>query len=487
MFVTLFSRGTHKIPNIYRTFIFYTRLLTETFTLNTNNLQFKDLQLIAPILKALEATGYTSPTPIQAQAIPVILEQKDVLGCAQTGTGKTAAFAIPMLQLLSTEQVKKKPRPIRALILTPTRELAIQIEENFVQYAKDLPIKSLVIFGGVGAQPQKDALRTGVDVLIATPGRLLDLYNQRCLSLRQLEFFVLDEADRMLDMGFIHDVRKVIQLLPEKRQTLFFSATMPPEIQKLADSILVNPVKIEVTPESSTAEKINQSVYFVEKSDKKHLLLHLIKEQNLPRVLVFSRTKHGADRIAKDLSKNGISAEAIHGNKSQGARQKALQGFKERKLRVLVATDIAARGIDIDDLANVVNYDLPNIPESYVHRIGRTGRAGKDGTAVSFCDDEEFAYLKDIEKSIRLSIPVVTDHPYAKNPQPKAFTKSATKKNNNSSAHGNRRGAQNSTNSERSRNFSKNTSSKPNSGERRFSRDKKAVSTKPNFWTKREE
>lgn len=376
-------------------------------------MHFKDLNLIAPILNALDATGYTSPTPIQEQAIPVILDKKDVLGCAQTGTGKTAAFAIPMLQLLSKTPPRKANRPIRVLVLTPTRELAIQIEENFTRYASELPIRNLVIFGGVGAQPQKDALKKGVDVLIATPGRLLDLYNQRFISLKELEYFVLDEADRMLDMGFIHDVKKIIALLPEKRQTLFFSATMPPEIQKLADSILRNPVKIEVTPESTTAEKINQIVYFVEKNNKKHLLQHILNEKEIARVLVFSRTKHGADKIAKDLVKNGISAEAIHGNKSQGARQRALSGFKDKKLRALIATDIAARGIDIDDLAFVINYDLPNVPESYVHRIGRTGRAGKDGTAISFCDDEEYEYLRDIEKTIRVSIPVETEHPFA--------------------------------------------------------------------------
>lgn len=378
-------------------------------------MQFKDLNLIAPILNALDATGYTTPTPIQQEAIPVILDKRDVLGCAQTGTGKTAAFAIPILQLLSTSKphAGKSHKPIKVLVLTPTRELAIQIEENFNQYAQELPIQNLVIFGGVGAQPQKDALRKGVDVLIATPGRFLDLYNQKYISLKNLDFFVLDEADRMLDMGFIHDVKKIVALLPHKRQTLFFSATMPTEIQKLADSLLHNPIKIEVTPESTTAEKINQSVYFVEKNEKKLLLLHILEQRNIDRVLIFSRTKHGADKIAKDLVKNGIAAEAIHGNKSQGARQRALSGFKDKKIKALVATDIAARGIDIDNLAFVINYDLPNIPESYVHRIGRTGRAGKDGTAVSFCDYDEYPYLKDIEKTIRIEIPVITEHPYA--------------------------------------------------------------------------
>jgi ATP-dependent RNA helicase RhlE len=376
-------------------------------------LQFQDLKLIAPILKALEAVGYTTPTPIQEQAIPIIFRKNDLLGCAQTGTGKTAAFAIPILQMLSYSKVKTAKKNIRALVLTPTRELAIQIEENFNQYSKDLPLKSLVVFGGVGQQPQRDALKRGVDVLIATPGRLLDLYGQGYIDLKHLEFFVLDEADRMLDMGFIHDVKKLIKIIPEKRQTLFFSATMPPEIQKLANHILVDPIKVEVTPESTTAEKIQQEVYYVKKNDKKDLLIHVLKEKNINHVLVFSKTKHGADRIVKDLAKKNIQSAAIHGNKSQSARQNALKNFKDRTLRVLVATDIAARGIDIDELAFVINYDLPNIPESYVHRIGRTGRAGKDGQAISFCDEEEYAFLLDIQKSIRMEIPLVEKHPYA--------------------------------------------------------------------------
>lgn len=376
-------------------------------------MQFQDLKLIAPILKALDAVGYTTPTPIQEQAIPIIFRKNDLLGCAQTGTGKTAAFAIPILQMLSYSKVKTAKKNIRALVLTPTRELAIQIEENFNQYSKDLPLKNLVIFGGVGQQPQRDALKRGIDVLIATPGRLLDLYGQGYIDLKHLEFFVLDEADRMLDMGFIHDVKKLIKIIPEKRQTLFFSATMPPEIQKLANHILTDPIKIEVTPESTTAEKIQQEVYYVKKNDKKDLLIHILKEKNINHVLVFSKTKHGADRIVKDLAKKNIQAAAIHGNKSQSARQNALKNFKDRTLRVLVATDIAARGIDIDELAFVINYDLPNIPESYVHRIGRTGRAGKDGQAISFCDEEEYAFLLDIQKSIRMEIPLVEKHPYA--------------------------------------------------------------------------
>ncbi|GEM66231.1 DEAD/DEAH box family ATP-dependent RNA helicase [Sphingobacterium faecium NBRC 15299] len=409
-------------------------------------MQFQDLKLIAPILKALDAVGYTTPTPIQEQAIPIIFRKNDLLGCAQTGTGKTAAFAIPILQMLSYSKVKTAKKNIRALVLTPTRELAIQIEENFNQYSKDLPLKSLVVFGGVGQQPQRDALKRGVDVLIATPGRLLDLYGQGYIDLKHLEFFVLDEADRMLDMGFIHDVKKLIKIIPEKRQTLFFSATMPPEIQKLANHILVDPIKVEVTPESTTAEKIQQEVYYVKKNDKKDLLIHILKEKNINHVLVFSKTKHGADRIVKDLAKKNIQSAAIHGNKSQSARQNALKSFKDRTLRVLVATDIAARGIDIDELAFVINYDLPNIPESYVHRIGRTGRAGKDGQAISFCDEEEYAFLLDIQKSIRMDIPLVEKHPYALHisgvapKKPAAAKKSgrpaSTSRNGQSSNHG---------------------------------------------------
>lgn len=375
---------------------------------------FSELNLIAPILKALETEGYTQPTPIQEQSIPSILQQRDLLGCAQTGTGKTAAFAIPMLQLLSQQHTNTKgPRSIKALILTPTRELAIQIEESFKAYGRNLALKHLVIFGGVGQKAQTDALQRGVDILVATPGRLLDLMNQGFVNLRDIEIFVLDEADRMLDMGFIHDVKKVIAKLPAKRQTLFFSATMPTEIQKLSETILTNPVKVEVTPVSSTAEKIQQAVYFVEKQDKKNLLIHLLKDKTIETVLVFTRTKHGADKVVKDLMKINIKAEAIHGNKSQNARQRALTNFKARTTRVLVATDIAARGIDVDELAHVINYELPNIPETYVHRIGRTGRAGLSGVAYSFCDGEEKEFLDDIEKLIGLKIPVTEDHPYA--------------------------------------------------------------------------
>ncbi len=376
-------------------------------------MSFIELNLITPLLKALEEEGYHRPTPIQEQAIPSILAQRDLLGCAQTGTGKTAAFALPILQLLEEPHRNQRRSPhIRALILTPTRELAIQIDDSFKAYGRHLSLKHLVIFGGVGQKPQTDALQKGVDILIATPGRLLDLINQGFISLKHLDLFVLDEADRMLDMGFIHDVKKVINQLPERRQTLFFSATMPPEIQRLANQILREPVKVEVTPVSSTAEKIEQQVFFVAKGDKKKLLAHVLLDEQIKSVLVFTRTKHGADKVVKDLSKSGVRAEAIHGNKSQNARQRALQNFKNRTTRVLVATDIAARGIDVDELAYVINYELPNIPETYVHRIGRTGRAGLSGQAFSFCDEEEKAYLKDIEKLIALKIPVNEQHPF---------------------------------------------------------------------------
>jgi len=375
---------------------------------------FQDLNLIEPIKKALTEEGYTTPTPIQAKAIPIILQHRDLLGCAQTGTGKTAAFAIPMLQILEEKQKFKNDKgPIRALILTPTRELAIQIGESFAAYGRFTDITHTVIFGGVGQKPQTDALRRGVDILIATPGRLLDLINQGFVHLKQLEIFVLDEADRMLDMGFVHDVKKILRLLPTKRQSLFFSATMPPVIMTLADTILSNPAKVEVTPVSSTADTIKQSVYFVDKSDKNSLLLHILKDDTIATALVFTRTKHGADKVVKVLRKAGVTSEAIHGNKSQNARQNALKNFKSQTTRVLVATDIAARGIDVDDLTHVINYEIPNIPETYVHRIGRTGRAGAKGTAFSFCDLDEKAYLRDIHKLIAKNIPVIKDHPYS--------------------------------------------------------------------------
>jgi ATP-dependent RNA helicase RhlE len=374
---------------------------------------FNELHLIEPIMKALRQEGYEKPTPIQAQSIPSILRGKDLLGCAQTGTGKTAAFAIPILQRLSTERPHKGQRkPIRSLILTPTRELAIQIDESFRAYGRHLPLNYAVIFGGVSQHAQTQKLKRGVDILVATPGRLLDLMNQGFVDLRQLEIFVLDEADRMLDMGFVHDVKRVIAKLPKQRQSLFFSATMPSDIVALAGTILHDPVKVEVTPVSSTAESINQSVYFVDKSNKKALLAHLLQDETIESALIFTRTKHGANRVTKDLAKVGIPADAIHGNKSQNARQNALKNFKSKQTRVLVATDIAARGIDVDELSHVINYDIPNIPETYVHRIGRTGRAGASGIAFSFCDREEKSYLAGIHKLIDKRINVVDDHPY---------------------------------------------------------------------------
>jgi ATP-dependent RNA helicase RhlE len=369
-------------------------------------MNFESLGLIEPLLKALRTEGYEKPTPIQQQAIPIVLQGTDLLGCAQTGTGKTAAFALPVIQLLHNHKIDQKgKRPIRSLILTPTRELAIQIEESFKAYGRHTPLKYLVVFGGVGQFPQTQALRAGTDVLIATPGRLLDLMNQGFIDLRQLEIFILDEADRMLDMGFIHDVKRVIAKLPAQRQSLFFSATMPPEIQRLSATILTNPKKVEVTPPATTAEKINQSIYYLDKAEKKSMLLHVLSDHTIERALVFTRTKHGANKVVKDLQSKGITAEAIHGNKSQSARQQALKNFKNKATRVLVATDIAARGIDVDDLTHVINYEIPNVPETYVHRIGRTGRAGASGIAISFCEAEEVSYIKDIQKLTGLIIP----------------------------------------------------------------------------------
>jgi len=370
---------------------------------------FKELNLISPLLNALHAEGYEQPTLIQQQAIPHILKGSDILGCAQTGTGKTAAFALPILQLLSERASNKH---IRSLILTPTRELAIQIDESFQAYGKHLKMKHTAIFGGVPQGKQVTMLRGGIDILIATPGRLIDLIQQGIINISHIEIFVLDEADRMLDMGFIHDVKRVVAMLPPKRQTLFFSATMPGSIMNLANSILNNPAEVKVTPVSSTVDRITQSVYFVDKKDKTDLLVHILKNSDVSRSLVFTRTKHGADKLVKQLSKTGIFAAAIHGNKSQNARQKALNDFKNNQLRVLVATDIAARGLDIDDLPHVVNYELPNVPETYVHRIGRTGRAGLEGTAVSFCDHEERSDLKNIQKLIGFNVPVLKAYPY---------------------------------------------------------------------------
>ena len=373
-------------------------------------MNFKQLGLCDPILKALAEQEYTAPTPIQQGAIPPALAGRDVLGCAQTGTGKTCAFSAPILQRLS----KKVPNPrvIRALILTPTRELAIQIQDSLVAYGKHLPLRSAVIFGGVGQQPQVDKIKKGLDILVATPGRLLDLHGQGLLDLSHIEMFVLDEADRMLDMGFIHDVRRVLKLLPKKKQTLFFSATMPPEVMELVNALLHDYARVAVDPVSSPVEVIGQKLFYVDKNNKTKLLCHLIQKWDIPAALVFSRTKHGANRIARDLNAQGITAAAIHGNKSQTARVQALNDFKAGRVRVLVATDIAARGIDIDELSWVFNYNLPDVPETYVHRIGRTGRAGHSGTAISFCQFDEKAELKAIEKLLGRSIPVVEDHPF---------------------------------------------------------------------------
>ncbi|MES2621030.1 MAG: DEAD/DEAH box helicase [Bacteroidota bacterium] len=399
---------------------------------------FSKLHLIEPIAQALKAEGYTKPTPIQEQSIPVILKHRDLLGCAQTGTGKTAAFAIPILQLLHADAHHEKgPKVIKSLILTPTRELAIQIGESFHAYGKHTGLKHTVVFGGVSQFSQTEALKKGIDILIATPGRLLDLINQRFVHLQHIKIFVLDEADRMLDMGFINDVKKVIAKLPHKRQTLFFSATMAPEILKLANTILFEPVEVSVTPPSSTVDAIKQSLYYVSKGDKKNLLIHLLKDKSMDRALVFTRTKHGADKIVKELVKVGFKALAIHGNKSQNARQNALKDFKAGNTRVLIATDIAARGIDIDDLSHVINFELPNVPETYVHRIGRTGRAGANGIAISFCDAEEKGELKDILKLIGKQIPIIAEHPYpmSKSEMDMPITKKANTSQHRNNSH----------------------------------------------------
>ena len=369
---------------------------------------FQDLELIEPLQKAIKLKGYTNPTPIQQQAIPALLNRQDLLGCAQTGTGKTAAFALPILQhIFLNKQQHNKYRKIKALIITPTRELAIQIGENFTEYAKYTGLKNTVIFGGVKQAAQTQQLKNGIDILIATPGRLLDLMGQGFISLKDVEHFVLDEADHMLDMGFIHDIKKIVKKLPIDRQSLFFSATMPPEIIELSREIVGNPTKITIKPQQATAEKVEQAVFFVEKSNKNALLINLLQHNEFQSTLIFSRTKHGADKIVKVLAKQDIRAEAIHGNKSQNARQKALNNFKNGDTFILIATDIAARGIDVDDLALVINYDLPNIPETYVHRIGRTGRAKASGVALSFCSAEERPYLKDIQRLINQTLEVV--------------------------------------------------------------------------------
>ena len=381
-------------------------------------MSFKELNLIDPIMKALVCEGYTEPTPIQEKAIPPLLEGRDLLGCAQTGTGKTAAFAIPIIQNLYKDKLTAKgPRNIKALIITPTRELAAQIESSFTAYGAFTGLKHAVIFGGVSQIPQVQKLRAGIDVLVATPGRLIDLMNQKLVDFRHVSYFVLDEADRMLDMGFLHDIERIISVLPVKRQTMLFSATMPPEIEKLTRKILTSPVKVKVTPSSSTVDIIEQSVYFVNKSNKTKLLIHLLENKEIYSALVFSRTKHGANKIAKDLTQAGELCDVIHANKSQSARQLALSRFKEGKSRVLVATDIVGRGIDIDQLSLVVNYDLPEVPEDYVHRIGRTGRAGLGGDAIAFCDYPEKKLLLQIEKLTGKRISIVNDHPYPLVPQ----------------------------------------------------------------------
>jgi ATP-dependent RNA helicase RhlE len=376
-------------------------------------MSFTELNLIKPLTIALEKHGYTHPTPIQTQAIPHILQQRDVFGCAQTGTGKTAAFALPILQSLYASANSQNRKTIKALILAPTRELVSQISESFTAYSKNTSITHCTIFGGVGQNPQVNALRRGVDIVVATPGRLLDLMQQGHVSLEKVECFVLDEADRMLDMGFINDIKRIVAKIPKKRQTLFFSATAAPEIMKLANSLLNSPVHVSVSPVSSAAPLIDQSVYYVKKENKSSLLSHVIKDLDIAHALVFTRTKHGADRLAKDLNRKGIVAEAIHGNKSQGARERALKGFKSRTIRVLVATDIASRGIDVEKLSHVINFEIPEQAETYVHRIGRTGRAGLSGHALSFCAYEEKGYMTSISRLIKKNIAVVSNHPYA--------------------------------------------------------------------------
>lgn len=386
----------------------YTQMTSPIIRLHI--MTFNDLKLIEPLLTALEKMGYNKPTPIQEQSIPHLLKGHDIFGCAQTGTGKTAAFSLPILQ-----QLKDKPssRKTRALILAPTRELAIQISENLSLYSKNLKISHVTIFGGVSQKKQENRLRNGADIIVATPGRLLDFMQQGLIKLDKVEHFVLDEADRMLDMGFIHDIKKVIAKLPKQRQTMFFSATAAPDIMKLANSLLKNPVRISVNPVSSTAPLVEQSLYYVSKENKRSLLKHILNTEEIEHALVFTRTKRGADRVAKDLTKSGISSEAIHGNKSQNARERALNGFKNRNIRILVATDIASRGIDIEKLSHVINYEIPEKAETYVHRIGRTGRAGSNGKAFSFCATDELKYMKDINKLIKQKIKVVASHPFA--------------------------------------------------------------------------
>ena len=431
---------------------------------------FKDLELVEPILQALEKKGYTTPTPIQEQAIPILLKGKDLLGVAQTGTGKTAAFAIPIIQQILLDKNRGiRRRRLRSLVVTPTRELAIQIADNFTAYAANTNVNNTVIFGGVKQGRQVEALRKGVDVLVATPGRLLDLIGQGYITLKHVEYFVLDEADQMLDMGFIHDIRKLLAKLPEQRQSLFFSATMPPSIVRLSSQILGDYDKVTIEPEQTTAERVEQAVYFVKKRDKIKLLIHLIQTKTPDTVLVFSRTKHGADKIVKLLLRAEIEAAAIHGNKSQNARQRALGNFKSGNVQVLVATDIAARGIDVSGLELVVNYDLPNVPETYVHRIGRTGRAKASGTAISFCMGEEKPYLRDIQKLINQKLTVVDDHPYEDDgSEDEVEKKPQQRKRPSVQARKNR------SRNNRNSNFNnRNSNSRSNSGNRSNSRRKK--------------
>lgn len=441
---------------------------------------FKELNISTSILRALELEEYKIPTPIQEAAIPAILGGRDILGSAQTGTGKTAAFAVPTLQNLNeretvpasrSRQGSGSKRPIRSLILTPTRELAIQIHDSFKLYGRFLPLKTAVIFGGVSQRPQETELRHGVDILVATPGRLVDLINQRIVDLSRIEILTLDEADRMLDMGFIHDVRRVLSHTPPKKQTLFFSATMPPEVAKLASTLLDNPLRISIKPEETTVEAIDQILYYVDQPNKRHLLKDLLDDPSIESALVFTRTKHGADRVVKDLVRAGVPAAAIHGNKSQNARVRALDNFKSREVRILVATDIAARGLDIDELSHVVNFDLPNIPESYVHRIGRTGRAGRGGKAISFANDEEKKLLRDIERFIGQAVPVIEEHDYP------LSIRSASDTGSNSLGRGNHRGGGAASTSNRDRapqNRAQRSKPRrgPSSSERRINQDR---------------
>jgi ATP-dependent RNA helicase RhlE len=402
---------------------------------------FEDLSLSKSIQKAVFEEGYLNPTPIQEQSIPIVLSGKDLIGCAQTGTGKTAAFAIPIIhQLHRIVGSTKKAKQIRALIVTPTRELAVQIGQNFETYGKYTNLTQLTIFGGVSQNPQVDALKKGIDVLVATPGRLLDLQKQGFIDLDHLHTLVLDEADQMLDMGFVNDVKKIVKLTPKNRQTLLFSATMPIAIRELAEMFLTDPETVTVSPVSSTAENVEQRIYFVDKTEKRNLLYHLIKTEELSNVLVFSRTKHGADNVVKALRKNNIAAEAIHGDKSQNARQRVLDAFKNKEVGVLVATDIAARGIDIDQLPFVINFDIPNIPETYVHRIGRTGRAGNGGIAISFCGKDELGYWKDIQKLIKVDVKTISDHQYQWHEgSPEATSEKPKNSNRSGSAHKSRK------------------------------------------------